>query len=74
MVKSNSTDSLRIQRNSRKIGLLAIESWQKTTGINRDKDSIGEKDFPDNSEDLRNAIVPYSQMLQMEKNSENILK
>ena len=32
-----------------------------------DQDGIGQKGFPDNSEDLRNAIGPYSQILQMEK-------
>ena len=31
---------------------------------------MGQKGFPDNSKDLRNAIGPYSQILQME----NILK
>ena len=40
---------------------------QMTTGINMDQDGIGQKGFPDNSEDLRNAIGPYSQILQMEK-------
>ena len=38
------------------------------------KDGIGQKGFPDNAEDLRNVIDPYSQILQMEKNRENILK
>ena len=30
----------------------------KTTGINWDKDGIGQKEFPDNSEDLQNALTP----------------
>ena len=36
------------------------EYQQKTTGINFDKGGIGQKGFTDNSEDLRNAIGPYS--------------
>ena len=38
-----------------------------TTGINIDQDGIDQKGFPDNSEDLRNAIGSSYQILQMEK-------
>ena len=37
------------------------------TGINWKKGGIGEKGFPDNNEDMWNAIGPYSQILQMKK-------
>ena len=70
------TDSLRIQTDSWKIGLLAIENTTSinTSRINWDIDSIGQKGFPDNTDDLRNAIGPCSQILQLEKRCENILK
>ena len=71
MIKSNITDTLRIERDSRKIGRLAIVNTNKRYWV---KDGIGQKGFPDNAEDLRNAIDTYSQILQMEKNRENILK
>ena len=45
-----------------------------TTGINWGKDSIDQKGFPDNGEDLQNAISPYAQILQMEGNREKILE
>ena len=68
MIKSNTTDSLRIQKDSREVGLLAIENTSKnSTGINWDKDGIGQKGFPDNNEGLRNAIGPYFQILYIEK-------
>ena len=38
------------------------EYWLKATGTNWDKDGIAQKGFPDNSEDLRNAIGYYSQI------------
>ena len=71
VIKSNITDTLRIERDSKKIGQLAIENTSKRYWV---KDGIGQKGFPDNAEDLRNAIDPYSQILQIEKNRENILK
>ena len=71
VIKSNITDTLRIERDSRKIGRLAIVNTSKRYWV---KDGIGQKGFPDNAEDLRNAIDTYSQILQMEKNRENILK
>ena len=43
------------------------EFQQKTTEINLDIDGTGQKGFPDNIEDLRNAIGPYSQILQISK-------
>ena len=39
-----------------------------------DKEGVCQKEFPDNSEDLRNAIGPYAKILQLEKNDEKILK
>ena len=36
------------------------ENYLQTTEINWDKGGIGQKWFPENSDDLRNAIDPYS--------------
>ena len=47
---------------------------QNKTVINWNKDDIDQKGFPDNNEDLRNVTSPYSQILEMEKNRENIIK
>ena len=70
VIKSNTTDSLRIERDSRKIDLLATEN----TRINWNKGNIDQKGLPDNGEDLQNIIFPYAQILQMEENCEKILK
>ena len=79
MIKSNTTDSLKIQKNMQENrqenrSTSYREYQQKTTGINWDKDGIVQKGFLDNSENLRNATGTYSQILQMEKIWENIFK
>ena len=38
-----------------------------------DKGGISRKRFPDNSEDLRNATGPYSQILRMDKSAKTFL-
>ena len=57
-----------------KIKYYRLSENTKRQQENRPADSIGQKGFLDNIEDLRNAIVPYFQILKMEKNCENILK
>ena len=66
VIKSNTTK--RQQENKPR------EFWLKTTVINMDKGGIDQKGYSYNSGDLRNAIGPYSQILEIEKIRENILK
>ena len=68
-------DKIKCYRLSKKIRPTSYREYQlQTARINWDKGGIGQKGFPDNNEELRNAIGPYSQILQMGKNSENVLK
>ena len=45
-----------------------------TTGMNWGKDGIDQKGFPDNGEDLQNAISPNAQIFQLEGNREKVLE
>ena len=59
MIKSNTIDSNNTKRQQENRSTRYREYWLKAIGINWDKGSIDQKGFPDNNEDLRNAIGPY---------------
>ena len=42
--------------------------------MNWGKDGIDQKGFPDNGEDLQNAISPNAQIFQLEGNREKVLE
>ena len=62
MIKSNTTDSLRTQREIEQENKPTRyrKYLLKTIRINWEKDDIDQKGLPDNSENLRNTIGPYS--------------
>ena len=73
VIKSNTADSKNLKRQLENMPTSYRDYQLKTTGINMDKGGISRKRFPDNSEDLRNATGPYSQILRMDKSAKTFL-
>ena len=67
VIKSNNIGFLRIHRHNRKIlkRILAKENWNKLVWRQHVLRTLVKNDFLINSEDFRNAIAPFSQILKM---------